>query len=230
MWPWGQKKNNFVSISLSPQNISCCLARQSKRGGKITIKAYERTNFASLEFEKSIVFNPTNISHHIKKFIKKYDIEKPKVAFSVSGPNIFEKTVTLSKSAPKKTDFTFPELKNINWNHTYLCPSTKGGFHFYVHGMAKETLFQYRLLAIKSGLKPHAITTKTNAYLQLYKYVKGKKFTQNQLAIDLSENHYDMQSLLPIKTLEENFNFDTKIDLKNEMLFLSINLGLFLVE
>jgi len=233
MWPWGQKKNHLVSVSLSPQNISCCFAKQSKeKNEKITIIAYERKNFASLEFEKSIVFNPTKISHCIKNFIKKNNIERPIVSLSVSGPNIFEKIITLSKSAPKKTDFTFPELQNINWSHTYLCPSTKGGFHFCVHGMPKETLFQYRLLAIKSGIKLRTITTSTNACMQLYKNIKGKQFTQNQLSIDLSKNNYDIRSIFTKKLLEEHFNFNkyVAIDLKNETQFVSTNLGLFLTE
>ena len=233
MWLWGQKKKAVVSISLSPQHISCCLAQQNDQDTKkITISAYERKNFRSLEFEKSIVFNPTTISRHIKQFIKKNKVEKPIASLSISGPNIFEKIVTLSKSTPQKTDFSFPELQNTSWNHTYLCPSTKSGFHFYIHSIPKEILFQYKLLAIQSGIQLRTVTTETNACLQLYKYIKDKNFTQNQFAIDLSENHFDIQSICTTNLLKEKIVLqkNLKIKLKNELPFVPINAGLFLVE
>ena len=165
MWTWKQKNKNLISISLSPQYISCCWAKQCKEK-KTTINAYEKKQLKSLEFEKSIIFNPTEINSQITRFIKKHAIEKPIISLCVTGPNVFEKITTLSKSCPDKEDFTSPNLKNINWSHAYLCPSIKNGFHFYIYGIAKETFFQCRLLAIKLKLPLKAIKPSIATHLQ----------------------------------------------------------------
>lgn len=205
--------------------MTCCLTFDK------TIHAYEKKDFEALEFEKSIVFNPTKISANIKKFIKNNNIKNPFVSMSISGPNIFEKIVTLPKSFAKKEDFKIADVKNLNWNHTYLCPSLKGGFDFYICGMKREHLFQYKLLALWAGAKLAFVTTEQAALISLYKHLEGQNFIQSQFSVDLSQNGYDMQSIFTPKLITKNFNIakELNINVKKETKNLATSIGLFLL-
>ena len=139
---WSKRKNNIISILINPQNLVLCWAQEIPHVHKILIKSYKKELFTSLEFEKSIVFNPTKISKSICTFIKENKIARPILAMAVTGPNIFEKIINLSTSSPQKEDFKIPQIELSNWNSTYLCPSLKNGFDFYVCGMKREHLFQ----------------------------------------------------------------------------------------
>ena len=119
MWPFTQKKNNIVSITLNPQYMTCCWLNNSYYGGdsgkiwgkkiqqkqKIQINAYEKTEFKSLEFENATVFNPTKIGLAINNFIKKNKIKNPIISIAISGPSVFEKIITLQTSSPTEQDF-----------------------------------------------------------------------------------------------------------------------------
>jgi len=229
MWP--RRKSNIVSVSINPQNLILCWAQDNKKSKEIVIKSYKKEMLTSLEFEKSIVFNPTKISNIISTFIKKQAIGKPIISLAVAGPNVFEKIVNLPTSSPQKKDFAIPETHNINWNSRYLCPSLKSGFDFYVCGMSPENLFQYKLLAIKSGNRLSCVTTERSALLQLYKHVKKEAFTQGQLAIDLGKTNYDLKTFFTPNIISNNITLDSKlaINLTEEIGNVATSIGLFLL-
>jgi len=231
MWPFKAKKHNLITISLTPQKIACGYITNNNSPESIIVNSYEETKFDSYEFEKAIVFNPTKITHIINNFTKKNNITNAQSALSVKGLNIQENIVTLVQSTPKKNNFNISELNNITWDYTYLGPSLKSGFDFYVCGIRKEILFQYKLLLIRSGLIPTIITTEKTAHLQLYKYIKGDSFRQSQLAVDLSKNNYNIQNTFTPENISNNFtlNQTTNINLKKNLPLLSTNIGLYLL-
>lgn len=229
MWPFKQSEPNLISVSLNPQYM-CCSLIQREKDNIITIQAYKMILFKHLEFEKSIVFNFSKISNTIKTFIKTYNIKNPMLTFSISGPNIFEKIVTLSTSMPTKEDFKIPQINKLNWQYSYLGPSVHGGFDFYFCGITREALFQYNLIAIKSGIKPIVITTPKVSHIELYKYIKDNTFRQSQFAIDLAQNNYDILSTISPEHLSKYFLIDRVIDIKQDKFKnIATMLGLFLM-
>jgi len=229
MWP--RRKNNIVSVSINPQNLILCWAQKDKKSNKILLKSYKKEYFESLELEKSIIFNPTRINNSICEFIKKNKITYPTLSLAVTGPNIFEKIINCPTSSLQKDMLNIPQIAQLHWSSTYLCPSLKSGFDFYICGMKQEYLFQYKLLAIKSGYTLSCVTTEKSALLQLYKYIKKENFTQGQLAIDLGNNNYNLRSYFTHHTINNNFNLDDKlnINVKKEIENIATSIGLFLL-
>ncbi|MCK5632823.1 hypothetical protein KAH94_03680, partial [bacterium] len=79
MWPFRQKQNEVITISLTPQNIICSLIEAPKKN-EITYKlnAYKRIPLKQFEFSQAIVFNTKIIKHHITSFLK--TVAKKKVS------------------------------------------------------------------------------------------------------------------------------------------------------
>ena len=125
-----------------------------------------------------------------------------------------------------------PELQTLSWDSVYLCPSQKSGFDFFVCGMKPEHLFAYQLFAFSCNLNLTTITTGHLAHLHLYKTVRGNRFRQSQLSLDLLAKRYDMGLLVTQQTVEDLLYIDPElnVDLKSEYKFLGTTLGLFLSE
>jgi len=229
MWPLKRKSPEIVTVSISPQKMALSWIKEENK--KITIKSYKPFSFEHLEFEKSIVFNPTKIKTLAKQFLEENNIKKASFSIAVSGPSIFEKIVKLAKASPHKQDFKCEELKQLNWNYTYIGPSPDNGFDFYICGIKRELLFQYRLLMINTSVTPVVITTSKTAQIELYKYLRGKEFRQSQLVIDLHKNNYDTQSIFTLEDISKNFIFgkNSTDELKSEYQSLATNIGLFLL-
>ena len=233
MWPFGQKKNEVVTISLSPQNITCSHIRKSKEKKELPVlHAYRRIPLKHLEFAQAIPFNHTLLLDKINRFINDHNLQNADVVLAFSGPKIFEKIITLQNSAPSKSDFDLPELKNLTWNFLYLCPSQRNGFDFFVCGMQPEHLFSYQLLALSCAATVTTITTGKFAHLHLYKHTKGSMFRQSELSLDLLHQRYDVNALIPAELIKKTIQLhkDTHIDSELEYTFLKESLGLFLSE
>lgn len=235
MWPFIRKQNNIVAISINPQYLTCCWLYKEKKSNLININYYEKTNFKSLEFENSIIFNPTKINLIINNFIKKNKITKPLISISISGPSIFEKIVTIPKSNPEIEDFKLENTNNLQINYTYLCPAisenTNIGFTFYICGISQAQIFQYKLLKIKNATNIALVTTELASLIELYKYIKNQNFNQSQLAIDLSKNNYNIKTLFSpiIISKISKIKNDLNINLEKESQCLATSLGLFLL-
>jgi len=212
MWPFRGTKHEIISVSLTPEQITCSWFAENNKNKNFALHAYQQYKFTHLEFEQSIIFNPTRISRLVSEFVKNNRIKNPYIALSITGPNVFEKIVTLSTSSPQKIDFKIPEFESLKWQYSYLGPSLQKGFDFYICGMKRELIFQYKLLMIISRLPLLVISTKQIAQIKLYKYLQGNNFRQSMLAIDLSENQYNFQDLL-IKNLEKIVDSKVAIDL-----------------
>ena len=230
-WELLRTRHEIISAAISPQRLTLSWIQEDKATGTIEIKSYKNLLLKNLEFEKSIVFNPTKISSFLKNFAKENSIKNATFAISICGPTIFEKILTLSTSTPEKKDLNLKELKNLKWDYTYLGPSVKNGFEFYICGMKREILFQYKLLGIKSGIKPVVITTAKTAQIEFYKYLKGENFRQNQLVIDLQNSNYNIQSIFTPETIAKKIELNQNIEaeIKEDYPLLATNIGLFLL-
>jgi len=160
------------------------------------------------------------------------------ISLSVCGPSIFEKIVTLSTSSVKKDAITinnFNNPKNINLHYSYLCPSLihNHGFYFYVCEIKMKHLFQYKLLAIQANVKLSCITTERAALICAYKHInkKNNRFSQGQLAIDLSQSNYDIHNLFSCEDIEKKLIIKNKlhINIKKEYRQIATAIGLLVI-
>ena len=233
MWPFRQKINKLFTISLTPQNITCCFLQTNHSANKsCTILAYERTPLKQLEFAQAIPFNISKLQKIIVRFIQKNKLEQIQTALSVSGPPVFEQIITLANAHPEKKDFKRPELKTLNWDFLYLCPSERTGFDFFVCGMKPYHLFSYQLLAQRCKLQLKTLTTGQLAHLHLYTHLQAEKFRQAKLSLDLLQQRYDIQALSEKKDICDAIHVcqNSGIDPQKEYNFLKPAIGLFLSE
>jgi len=233
MWPFSRKKYERVTISLSPQNITCCwLERSQKNEGAIYLKAYARTPLKQLEFSQAIIFNPTLLKKQIRSFLQTHRLQSTPAVLAVSGPKIVEHVIQTKTTTPTVQELGLPELRTLTWDSIYLCPSQKGGFDFFVCGMKPEYLFSYQLLAMSAGANITTIATEQLAHLQLYRHRQETLFRKSKLSLDLLQQRYNPSSLSSVEELESLLSLDeaTGIDLSKEHTFLGTSLGLFLSE
>jgi len=224
MWPF--RKPDIITATISPQQLTLSWIKKNK--SKIEVKNHKNFDFKNLEFEKSIVFNPTKISSLVQQFAQENNLKKATCAMAVSGPTIFEKILTLSTATPAIQDLQIKDLKHLKWNYTYLGPSAKNGFEFYICGIKREILFQYKLLGITSGINPAVITTEKNAHIELYKHLNRKNFRHSQLLLDMQSHNYDMHTFFTPEIISEHVELsDTFSATKNHAL--ATNIGLFLL-
>lgn len=233
MWLFKRKKNKLFTISLTPQNITCSIIEKPhKKNNQYCLKAYKRSPLKKLEFTQAILFNPTSLKKIIKHFMESNELKNVDAAISISGPRIFEKIITVKSCTPDQNDFCIPELNCFNWDCSYLCPSQNKGFDFFVCGIRPEHLFSYQLLANSCNINLTTIITEQLAYLHVYRTIRGNKFIQNQLSLDLLKCKYETSSLLSEETIKNTIkiNPDIPIDIQKEYLFLGNSLGLFISE
>lgn len=232
MWPLKRKLNKLLTISLTPQNITCCVIKADRfKKKRCTVCAYERTPLKHLEFAQAIPFNVSKLQKIITEFVQKNQLEQTQAAISVSGPPVFEQIVTVAQAHPQKKDFDLPELDNFNWDYLYLCPSQKNGFDFFLCGVKPHHLFSYQLLAQKCGVNLKTLTTGQLAHLYLYRFLHQDQFRQAKLSLDLLKQRYEMHALCEQQNLHDFVSVaDEACDLQKESVFLKPALGLFLSE
>ncbi len=230
MWPLAPIKNELVTITLSPQYITCSWIQPHNKRTPFALAAYQKTALDHLELEQSIIFNPTKIQQYINNFLEQYNLNNAFVACSCAGPGIREKIITLNIASPKPKDLTSAGLKKIMWDYRYLHPVHNNQFAFYVCGISRELLFQYKLLAIALGINLTTITTEFMALLHLYKYLYGNAFRYSQLAIDMQKHNNKLEKNFTHETIRRmlHISSDITLDLYQEAPFLLKSLGLLL--
>jgi len=230
MWPFSRKKNDLVTVSLTPQNITCSCINTGEQTP--VLKAYKRIPLKHLEFAQAIPFNQTKLSKEIALFLTEHQLHDVDLVLALSGPKIFETVITLQESSPERSDFDFPGMQEMNWNFAYLCPSGRNGFDFFVCGMRQEHLLSYQLLLHRCKASVATITAGKLAYLHLYKNIKGASFRQSELSLDLLHHRYDLTSLVNAELLAKSIEIhpNLQLDLTTEHTFLSQSLGLFFSE
>lgn len=107
-----------------------------------------------------------------------------------------------------------------------------GQFMFYVTGIARDLLFQYHLVALRSNLNLITVTSRTMALLNLYKQSKGSQFRHSQLGIDLAKHNNRVDQIIDETFLIKTVSVDQNLDcaMSNEVQFLLPAFGLFLMR
>lgn len=232
MWPFTKKQNDLITIYLTPQYLTCCHMQQSAHQTSPHVQSYLKVPLKHLEFAQALVFNPTVLKHHVTQFITNTGLHYPPVALALSGPRIFEQIVQTHEAVVTPNSFDTLELATLSWDCSYLCPSQKGGFDFFVCGIKPEHLLSYQLFAHAASLNIVAITTGQHAQLQLYQKIHGSAFRQSQLSLDLRAQKYDPANLIDVDLLKQSLtlNPSLQIDMTKDCQLLSTHAGLFLSE
>jgi hypothetical protein len=232
MWPIQSCSKNFVTISFSPQYLSCCLFEYTKKQKPYHLKAYQTTELDNLELEHLLIFNPSRISSYIQQFLAKNQITNPFALFCLNGPTVFEQFIPVENASPLPQQFSIPNRNNLIWDYVYLYPTHNGQSTFYVAGMKRELLFQYQLLAIRNQLNLIIITASTMALLNLYKYNKGAQFRHSQLGIELAKHNHHIDQIFDESIFNNLLSIDPTITIptQDEIPSILTSLGLFIMR
>lgn len=194
MWPLPKIRNEWVSISYTPQEIICSwIRRAQQKPAPYELAAYQRIPLNNLELTSLIPHNTTLLTKSIRSFLKTHTLEHAYISCSLSGPILFEEIMDMPTASPNPSDFsshlrtdtTYPALKKMNWDYQYLYPKDETHYSFYVCGLQRHHLFQYQLLAIAADMNMVVMTSEKLALLRLYKQIYGIAFRNSQLARDM---------------------------------------------
>jgi hypothetical protein len=137
----------------------------------------------------------------------------------------------MNLASPTRKDFTMPILQNLCWDSLYICPQEDGRFCYYVCGIKREYLMQYKLLAINSAMNLIRLSTATQAHLQLYKTIYGSAFRRTQLALDLQKSGGNLGYFFTPELLNNIMTFSrAHFDHQEELPFLATSMGLYLLD
>jgi hypothetical protein len=153
------------------------------------LHAYQAIPLQHLELEQLKIFNPTALQHYITDFLNTHNVRDAFIACTLNGPGVYERFIPMHTATPKLDDFLLPEKQRYFWDYRYAYPIEHGRSMFYVSGIQKELLFQYKLLAIANDLNITTISTQRSALLSLYKFQQGDTFRTSKLAIDMLSHH-----------------------------------------
>jgi hypothetical protein len=186
MWPLPALKHEFVTISFSPNSITCSWVQKTKTGAaSLVLRAHKRYVLNNLELHHLIPFNPTIIKKYITSFLCEHDLSDAFIAFCLQGLGITEHFIAMPTSTPHRTDFAIANTSSVQWEYRYLYPNHDGQYVFYAYAVPRALILQYQLLAMSMQCNLIAITTQTAALLDAYKNIFGIAFRKSQLAIDM---------------------------------------------
>jgi hypothetical protein len=228
MWNLFARAPEQVTVALTPRCMSLCRIVRNKNSQPLVIKAYERIAFNNLEFEYGVINSMSVVRSHLIDFLQRNNLKNVNVHLSVAGKQVIERHVTISTSLAQKHHFITPRLKKCAWDYQYLGPSLYNGFDFYIYGIKREYLLQYKLLAIDKDKMIKTIATERIAQFNLYKYLYGTAFRQSQFALDLSMHNYDLGSFFTLDTIARIVAIDSSVqcDLSIEYSYITVHCGL----
>jgi hypothetical protein len=230
MWPIPALKDEFVTISFSPNSIACSWIQKTKSGtAPLILRAYKRYPLNNLELYNLIPFNPTVIKKHITSFLYEYDLHNAFIAFCLQGPGITEHFFAMPTSTPHRTDFAITKASSVHWEYRYLYPNHDGQYVFYAYAIVRSLILQYQLLAMSMQCNLITITTQTTALLEAYKNIFGVVFRKSQLAVDMMEYENNVQTLISDDAVRRMISFSGDIA-KNEYSTIAAACGVFYTE
>lgn len=196
MWPLIAHSRQLVAMTLNPHMLALSWFSQEtvQKQPRLQLNAFTLNMFENLEFVDGLIFNPTAINEHLKKFIQTNKLSSPAIACSLAGPGIQEKIVMLPTAQPSEKNFTHT-FENVNmWDYMYLYPHD-GKFSYYVCGITRKQLAQHTAFAASYGYNISILTTASAALLGLYKHIHGPAFRYSQLAHDLAAGNNTIEHL-----------------------------------
>lgn len=229
MWPIPSLEREFVSISFSAENLTCCwIQRINAAAAPLVIRAYKRYKLTNLELYNLVPFNPTQIKKYINLFLTTHNLHDAFIIFCFDG--LTEQYSTLPTSTPARADFNIKNSTSVQWEYRYLYPHDDGQYMFYVYIVPRTLLLQYKLLAIATACNVITMTTMTAAILDAYKNIFGVAFRKSQLAIDMMRCDNNIKNLISIDAIRRMVVVPAGINLSEEKSFIAAACGLFYGE
>ncbi len=228
MWPIPSLEHEVVSISFSPENMTCCWIQKTNMAiarAPLLMKAYKRYSLHNLELHKLIPFNPTRIKKYISSFLYEHNLQNAFITFCLDG--IAEKCVVLPTSTPHRADFDIKNVSSMQWEYRYLYPNHDGQHVFYVYAVPRSLILQYKLLAIAAQCNLVTMTTQTVALLDAYKHIFGTAFRKSQLAVDMMRHDNVIADLISVDAIRRMIVVPSHINLNEEKNFIATACGLF---
>ena len=112
----------------------------------------------------------------------------------MQGPELFEKFITVSAIELIPETLKTSQLEQMIWEAT-LMAQHEDQATYYICGLSRQVLFQYKLLAIKHGLNLECISTHTLSLLSTYHSLHSCAFD------DLTHHNFDIQQLMRTRAL-----------------------------
>lgn len=198
--------SDIMAIACNPEYIACGLVGVDHNNSQFSIKAFKHVPFNGMELAQQIIFNPTRISKILSSFFEAQKICNISVRISLHGPSIVEHFITIADKDFSPEHLNNPQLKNLVWEST-LIETHNNQSTYYVSGISRHLLFQYKLLAIEHKLNIECISTRTLALLSM-RYATRKNRSQDLLFhnFNMQElvNQESLYQLIPGQTKEQN--------------------------
>lgn len=228
MWPLPKMVDELVTIHYDPHNLVLSWIRPDTRHRGYLIQAY-RHHFFDTPHHHLHLFNPTQLATFIKNFLVHYTLQDAAIMLSLSGSTLMESIIKLPNSTPDAAAFITPSLRTLLWDYHYLYPTDYAAHAFYVCGLSRHLLFQYKLLAINASLNLIGITTQFLASLNLYHTLYGPAFRHAQLARDMTLSNNQLLNVFSTDTLRRMLTIapSLTLNLEAELPWIATSLGLY---
>jgi len=164
MWLSKQQLNSIIALSFKPQGIGAAYIQKTGAQVPYSIKSFMYFPCDDMELERHVIFNPTRVGNHVRTLINKMPSSDIEVRICLEGPSVFERIVDQESFEDKNLSNL---LNTMVWDSVLLGNQKALQDMYYVCGITREVLFQYKLLALCNNLNVSCITTHTTALLQV---------------------------------------------------------------
>lgn len=209
MWPLPKIAPNHVYLAIHPTHIACALLEKSENA-PLQLRAYKKIAHASAHPPLPA------IQQELKAFLTLHKAHNSFVHCAIMPPIAHEQCVILSNASATLTDFIHPELRALQWQHTYLHPLEDGNHHYYVCALESQSLLYYQLLALNAGLHIQRVSTAYIALLNTYKYLYKSAFRHAQLALDMAQTNYNLEALFTTDTTARLVTLSSNVSISIE--------------
>jgi len=161
MWPLHNKKIDWLAVVLYQNH--CLLGwLQSDYQKHLKIKDVKKISFDEFYIENGVVFNNTYIKKCINDYIWNYSLQNPHVILGLQTGALIEEIIDISSGTVD--EYVLQNKAKMICSCCQISDNTEGE-KWYISAIARENLFQYKLLV--QGLPIVAILPLNKAYLHL---------------------------------------------------------------
>jgi hypothetical protein len=167
-----KQTDSIVGINITPRTmILSWISRANNQSLPFILNGYKHIFYDIHPKNSLVVFNPTRLKNLIQTFISLHELQDACFVFALSGEELIEKQVMLSKPAAELNKLEEPNT--YAW-HYYCLQNQAPGMQapWYCCGLSRALLLQYQLLAIRCNINLIQITTPTMALFKAYTFLK----------------------------------------------------------
>jgi len=222
--------SNLLTVLITPDYLVCALLQEKAKSSGIKLQQYQRVPLNNQVIDLRIC-TMNSIRHHLYRFMDQTNSKTKSLAIACLGKGLVEQFISVSHITPDWSHFPAEFKKQVS-NSLYLYPTDNNRFLYYVCGMAHQLLFQYQLLAFKSGYNLVCMTSAWYCLLHVYRFIHATTFRQAKLAVDMQRANNNLEHVLCTETITRivTINPSISIDVKKESSFLFPLLGLYLAQ